>query len=236
MLVMGHPQFEAQDDEGAGDGIPPIPEWQVGGGVDHDISELGVDMDVDVENVFVRLRHIFRCAERTPLPPTRLHDMICFVLHRLLAPSTVQSYQNPTSECIRYAIVLYLFITQGPTYYTHAVLSNTIVSHLVENLTHLTSLPRAQGSLDVWLLAIGIVASNGTTHRQWFAEQIQSLAPRLGITCWEDALLRIRRILWLETPHAESLFRPHWDAAVNVACPLPLRHHQAALTKYDLLG
>lgn len=237
MLVIGHPQFRAQDDDGIGDGIPPIPEWQLDAdGDDRDIRQLtGADIDSDVQNVFSRLRNIFRRAQKIPLPPTRLHDLICFVLHRLLQPSEVISGQSPATECVRYAIVLYLFIIQGPTYYSHAVLFNNIVARFAEHLSQLASLPRAQGSLDVWLLAIGAVASNGTIHREWFAEQARGLASSLGISCWQDTLIHMQHILWLESPHVESLFQPHWEVTVNEACPLPIQH-QAALTKYDLLG
>jgi len=240
MLVMGHPQFKAQDDDGIGDGIPPIPEWRLDA---HDADQSndwlgGASIDSDLMSVFSRLCNIFQRAQSISLTSTRLHDLICFVLHRLLLPlsETTPRHGSAATECIRYATVLYLFIIQGPTYYTHAVLFNTIISRLVENLNCSESLPGTESSLTVWLLTVGLVASNGTVHHDWFTQQIRDLASSLQISHWEDALLHMRQLLWLDTPHVVSLFRPHWDAAVNTACPLPIQHHQPELTKYDLLG
>jgi hypothetical protein len=215
MLVMGHPQFETQDDVGIGDGIPPIPEWQLDSTSLHDdLSDLGsIDVDYAVRNVFIRLRNAFQRSQRIPFPTTRLHDLTCFVVHRLLLTANPQS--SPITECIRYGIILYMFITQGPTYYSHAVILNTIVTRFMEHLKQLELTPRLHDSLDVWFLAIGMVASAGTTHYQWFMERAQAMAVSLQLGSWDDILVCTKSILWLETLQGEDTFRPHWDAILN---------------------
>ncbi|EHK99359.1 hypothetical protein M7I_4763 [Glarea lozoyensis 74030] len=52
MLVMGHPQFETQDDLGFGHGIPPISEWQLEfDTAQDDIPELtSAEVDYEVRN------------------------------------------------------------------------------------------------------------------------------------------------------------------------------------------
>jgi hypothetical protein len=219
MLVMGHPQFETQDDIGIGDGIPPIPEWQLDStALRDDLSELrSIDVDCAVKNVFIRLHNAFQQARRIPFSTTRLHDLTCFVVHRLLlsASDTANPQSSPITDCIRYAIILYLFIIQGPTYYSHAVILNTIINRFMEHLKQLESIPRVYDSLDVWLLASGMVASTGTAHYQWFMERARAMAASLQLGSWNDALARIKSVLWLETLQGEDIFRPHWDAILS---------------------
>ncbi|KAF7122630.1 hypothetical protein CNMCM5793_000655 [Aspergillus hiratsukae] len=219
LLIKGHPQFETQDDVGIGDGIPPIPEWQSDMTVLRDrISELSnQDIDYSVWNVFIRLLNAFQRAQYTPFPPARLHDLSCFVVHRLLlsAPDRSSPQSSPVSECIRYAIILYMFTIQGPTYYSHAVILNMIVGRFMEHLTRLYSTPHEPGSLDVWLLSNGLVASSGTPLYRWFSQRAGALAAELRMTSWDDVLIRIKSILWLRTAGAEGIFRLHWDAILD---------------------
>lgn len=223
MLVMGHPQFETQDDIGIGDGIPPIPEWQLGSTALHgDFSDLSSIIDVDhaVQSVFIRLRNVFQRAQRIPFPTTRLHDLTCFVVHRLLlsaASDTANARPSPITECIRYAIILYMFIVHGTTYYSHTVILNTIVTRFTEHLKHLECTPRVYDSLDVWLLAIGMVSSTGTIHYQWFMERARDMAASLQLSNWNDALICVKSVLWLETLQGEDIFRSHWDAILSAA-------------------
>lgn len=221
MIVKGHPQFETQDDAGIGDGIPPIPEWQLDLGTHHDNLPEFSSMDVDfaVWNVFIRLRNAFQIAQQIPFPPARLHDLTCFVIHRLLLSASVTegSESSPITECIRYGIVLYMFITQGPTYYSHAVILNTIVNRFIEHLKQLESTPRIYDSLNVWCLAIGMTASTGTPQYHWFMRRARTVATSLQLNNWSDALARIKSVLWLATLQGEDIFRPHWDAITNTA-------------------
>lgn len=229
MLVMGQPQFATQDDDGTGDGLPLIPEWQLGasGSSHHDMSPLSsIDVSTDVANAFTRLRNIFQRARDVPLPTTRLHELICFVVHRLLLPplDTQTCPPQPASECIRSAIVLYMFIIQGPTYYSHAVILNTIVTRYMGYLTQLEDAVPLQESLHVWLLAMGLVASAGTTHHQWFVERARCLAATFQLSVWDDVFSHLKSFLWLHMPHGESIFRPHWDTVLDTTKP-PAMHH-----------
>lgn len=219
MLVMGHPQFETQSDIGIGDGIPPISEWQLESSAPHDdLPELSsIDVDYAVKNVLIRLRNAFKRAQHIPLPATRLHDLTCFTVHRLLslAPNTVNPQLSPVTECIRYAIILYMFVIQGPTYYSHAVIMDTLVSRFTEHLKELESISRVYCSFSVWFVAVGLAASTGTTHYHWFVERAQEIAASLQLGSWNDVLVRIKSILWLETLQGENTFRPHWDAILG---------------------
>ncbi|KAF7563648.1 hypothetical protein G7046_g439 [Stylonectria norvegica] len=238
MLVMGHPQFETQNDLGIGDGIPPIPEWQLDSAtLDADFSALGIaDIDPEVRNVFVRLRHVFRRAKMIPLPATRLHDLTCFVVHRLLlsADHSVSLGSTSITDCLRYAMVLYMIIVHGPTYYSHAVFVDTLVVRFTRHLDQMhsasrfyelnqvagaleaaTTTPHVYGSLDIWLLTIGMVATTGTIHYQSCFERAREIALSQELETWCDVLARIKCILWLEMNHSEEIFRPHWDAILN---------------------
>ncbi|KAL3476174.1 hypothetical protein BJX99DRAFT_228328 [Aspergillus californicus] len=237
MLVMGHPQFNTQDDVGIGDGIPPIPEWQFDSTTtlqDTTLTLNGVNYTIDpeVRNVFNRLRNSFNRARHIPFSSTQLHDLTCFVIHRLLlcAPpdsTTTDVHQPPPApaqftECIRYGIVLYMFIIHGPTYYSHDVILNTIVMRFMAHLTtlHSTSIPHntpIPPSLDIWCLSIGMVASRDTPHYQWFRQRAQrtALALPLAVSCWDEIHVHMQSILWMESPQGEGIFRSHWDSVLG---------------------
>jgi hypothetical protein len=215
ILVMGHPQFETQDDYGVGPGIPPISEWRLPPAEPkEDAAEL-TDANVrhEVRNVFFRLRNIFKRAERIPFPTTQLHDLTCFVIHRLLLtiPDVESGQQSPLTECVRYAIILYMFIVHGPTYYSHAVILNTMIVRFIDYLELIGPGSLSDGLFDVWFVAIGMVSSTGTAHHQWFVGRAKSVAESMPLENWDEALVRIRHFLWLETPQGEDIFRPHWD-------------------------
>ncbi|KAJ5545009.1 transcriptional regulator family: Fungal Specific TF [Penicillium sp. DV-2018c] len=219
MLIMGHPQFQTQDDFGTGDGIPPIPEWQLdptalNAGL-FDISATSVDYEV--KNVFIRLRHVFQRARNIPFPTTQLHDLTCYVIHRLLlsTPDPTLPQLSPMTQCIRYGIILYMFIAQGPTYYSHAVILNTIVTRFMEQLQHIASPDPVYDSLDVWFSIVGMVASVGTVHHQWFIEKAQGIADSLQLANFDEILTHIKTVLWLEKAQVEDIFRAHWEASIN---------------------
>lgn len=286
MLILGYPQFDTQDDVGRGDGIPPPPEWQLdfssfaleedlprifGSGTEVD------DIDYEVSNVFMRLHDVFYRAQTVPLPTTRLHDLTCFVVHRLLPshtdktesstddtagnysePLTISAQSTnmklspspfrmpeqkspPITECLRYAMIIYMLITQGPTYYSHHVLLNNLVERFILHLTQLdldpitetaaksapamddtsSHLPPQQSlrdPLDIWLMAVGLVATTGTSHYEWFVDRARQISLLLLLDgtelSWEDILSRIKSVLWLERPGTEDVFRPHWEAVL----------------------
>lgn len=210
MLIMGHPQFGTQDDFGIGDGIPPIPEWQIEPTFIYNDLDENLDMEGsnEVMNVFVRLHHIFQRANQGPFTNTQLHDLTCFVVHRLLLSTAGASISElpPTAECIRYAIILYLFIVQGPIYYPHEVMLNAMVAKLIENLEQRNHTSHEPASLDFWLIAIGMVASTGTSKYEWFSKKATTTAGSLHIESAQEILDRIKGVLWLDKPQSEYIF------------------------------
>ncbi|KAL1604894.1 hypothetical protein SLS60_004434 [Paraconiothyrium brasiliense] len=221
MLIMRQPQFSAQDDFGTGSGIPPIPEWQLDSfATAEDAWYLSEGTcDATTRNVFKRLQNVFRQVNNSSLPPTRLHDLASFVIHRLLSATPALQTDLPASisECIRYALISYMFIVQGPTYYSHAVILQDIVNRYIIHLEQIESDFRVYGAMYVWLHAIGLVAATGTPSYQWFASRTRTVAASMALTGWEDVFARIESVLWLDIPHGESMFRPHWDEAFGVA-------------------
>ncbi|OHE99015.1 hypothetical protein CORC01_05705 [Colletotrichum orchidophilum] len=222
MIVTGLPQFETQNDAGIGDGVPAPPEWQMDPTVfDNELSQLNaVEIDNEVKNVLTRLGSIFWRAKRVPLQPTRLHDLACFVIHRLLlsAPGTTEPH-SPTSESIRLGIILYMFIIQGPTYYSHAVIFNTTVNRLMENLKELEPYAHSRNTLYIWFLTVGMVASHGTEHYSWLTDRARTIMSLTPVESWDGVLQHVKSVLWLETLHGEDIFRPHWDVILAAEIP-----------------
>lgn len=215
MIVTGYPQFNTQNDDGFGDGIPPIHEWQLVQSTCND-GFLGLDdadIDPEVRNVLIRLRHIFQRARRISLSTTTIHDLACFVIHRLLRQdsNTRISSLSPTTECFRCGIMIYMFYIQGTTYFSHAVVLDKLVHQFIEQLGRLDSMPRSHDSFYIWCLTVGMVASSGTDHYGWFVERLRVLVSGMGLVHWDEALLCLESVLWLKTPQSESNLRSHWD-------------------------
>ncbi|KAK1829725.1 hypothetical protein QBC39DRAFT_122877 [Podospora conica] len=232
LLITGHPQFETQDDEGVGDGIPPIAGWEIDSSAAAEgmgMAELDeVAVDPGVANVFVRLRHVLKRAGRAPsrFPTTRLHDLTCFVVHRLLrlspsrargdaSPPSPSPSPSPISECLRYAMVLFMLIIQGPTYYSHAVLQDVIVARLRDQLEMAASEYRVYGPIDVWILAVAMVSSAGTAPYAQFAARGCEVAASLELRNGIDAIEVVKGVLWLPTVSCEGIFQSHWDAVLG---------------------
>jgi hypothetical protein len=92
----------------------------------------------------------------------------------------------------------------------------------MENLKCLDEMPHVYNSLDIWLLGIGLVASTGTAHYQWFMARACEISASLPLVDCDDALDRIKSILWLETTQTEQVFRSHWDAIIGTETrPVP---------------
>lgn len=294
MLILACPQFGTQDDVGRGNGIPPPPEWQLdfsSFALEEDLPRIfgrGVnveDIDYEVSNVFIRLHDVFYRAQTVPLPNTRLHDLTCFVVHRLLpsrtdatesitddtaghhspqtstqptiiklspsSPGSKLPFQapeqqlSPITECIRYAMILYMLITQGPIYYSHHVILNNLVERFIQHLKQLDlepsteteatkSPPGIDGNLspnqpaqeilrdplDIWLVSVGLVAAAGTPHYEWFVDRARQISlllllDRKELSWTEDVLTRIKSVLWLDRPGAEDVFWTHWEAILG---------------------
>jgi hypothetical protein len=219
MLITDSPQFETQDDLGTGLGIPCIPQWYLDPHIYRpDLSHLEALMTSEnVCNVFIRLRSIFEKAQIVPLSTTELHDLTCFVIHRLLAPVSYHttSSVSPLNECIRYGIVLYMFVIHGTTYYPHTSLLNQILIRFETHLSTLETESQAHDSLSVWLLTIGMVASIGTEHYHQLSGRARVLATSLQLNGWNLVTPHVKNVLWLETSEHEQVFRYHWD---NIQC------------------
>jgi len=216
MLLTGSPQFETQDDFGTGRGIPSVPEWYL----DLPIRRLDLPYfqnlmtDEAVWNVFVRLRNVFERAQVVPLSTTKLHDLTCFVLHRLLPenPDFKTPVDSSLTECMRYGIILYMLVIHGTTYYPHTFLLNQILSRFETQLAMVEIEPRANDSLHIWLLTTGMAASVGTKYYPLLSGRARAIAASLRLCGWNDVTTHVQNALWLETSQDEQSFRPHWDA------------------------
>ncbi|KAM3522810.1 hypothetical protein MY4038_008450 [Beauveria bassiana] len=215
VITLATIEFDTQDDQGNGDGVSPIPEWSIPQTADPPaLSE--ADLDPETWNVFSRLYGIFQRAKRAPLPLLRLHALTCFVVHRLLTPTEPPS---ALSDCVRCAMVLYMLILQGPIYYPHAAIMHKTTAQLVTQLQDCARL-RAFSPLELWLVAIGLVASHGTPFNKVLQEEARVQSTFLGLHSWNDTSVLIKSVLWLEAPRMEMVFQSHWDMALGHDCPL----------------
>ncbi|EAT91526.1 hypothetical protein SNOG_00031 [Parastagonospora nodorum SN15] len=214
------PQFATQDESGHGDGIAPTPLWQAVR-CHPSVSSLlyTLDLDPGVNDILCRLQMLFHEPEQFPMCTTEFHDLICFVLHRLLEPNSESRFHdNPaaqsTSECVRFATALYLLIVHGPTYFSHAGLQYKLTTQLkahLENYAELFVQGNSNDSLALWILSIGMVATSGMPDYQWFTNQLADRAFMLGSQTWEDALSHVRNILWIPKQQIEDIFQRHWQ-------------------------
>jgi hypothetical protein len=216
MVVTQSPQFTTQDDCSSEDGIAPIPQWHEASMHDRTPTILSTPLlDPDIEDVFSRLHSLFDSSQYT-LSSTDLHDLTCYVVHRLLHWSPQpQPHDLPrdlsTSGIVRYGIILYMLIIQGPTYFSHARLQYAIALKLQAQMEHTwLKMLCNHGSLALWLLSVGMVASEGTPEEQWFIEQTRVAAMALSLNFPDEFELRLREIIWLGSPIAASLFQQKW--------------------------
>jgi hypothetical protein len=214
---MQTPQFSTQDDSGHGDGIAPIPQWFEASNYDEKIdSPLFNTLDPAVYDVLSRLRVLFHQPERFHLATTDLHDLTCFTMHRLLSLEVDPNHGNglhrtAISESVRTTIALYLLMVHGPTYYSHAGLQYTLALQLSSHLEGcLTTILLSNGPLAIWLLSIGMVSSTGTSQYQWFESSAKKAVTILGLKTWEDVLVRLKQVLWLEKQWVEHVFQQTW--------------------------
>jgi hypothetical protein len=220
MIVMQSPQFAAQNDHGQGDGIAPISQWLEAARPSKGTSLPLFDapkLDPTVNDILCRLRILLHKPACLHLSTTDFHDLICFALHRLLNltfSSTLHNDSTTTlvSESVRYATALYLLIVHGPAYFSHVGLQYTLTLQLKSHLEDcLDTILRNNGSLAIWLLSVGNVASNGTPDYPWFTAQAREAASALGLHSWESISSRLEEILWMEKQQAETNFRQNWE-------------------------
>ncbi len=217
MLVTGAPQFPTQDDSGFGSGIASIPQWELASmepdSQDRTLDEL--DVDPDISNIFNRLRNIFNQPQLSQLTITELHDLTSFVAYRLLLLpplSPTNSTQSAISECLRYALALYMLIIHGSTFYPHVHLAADIIQHLKRHLDALAAVQENcyHSSLGIWTISMGLATTIGTADYQWFVDHAIVTAKFLSIHTWEDVHGHLDSILWMKMPH-EDVFRQIWE-------------------------
>jgi hypothetical protein len=214
MLVTVAPQFEAQDDSGHGTGIAPIPQWQLAlaGPVPQQLTFDNIEIDHTINNILVRLRNIFHHERISSLTSTDLHDLVCFVLHKLLLLlplSPENPEQSAVFECFRYAIALYLLTIHGTTYYSHDDLANSMILQLKSHLETLLLTNYIHSSAGIWLLSVGLAATVGTPNRKWFISQACTAATVLGLNTWEEVLVRLETIFWI--PQQDEPVQQKWE-------------------------
>jgi hypothetical protein len=219
MLITGIPQFETQDDFGTERGIASIPQWYLEPPIrrSYPSSLKALMTDETVCNAFIRLRNVFERAQDVPLSTTQLHDLTCFVIHRLLpsASGSTITFASPLTECMCYGIILYMLIIHGTTYYPHTFMLDQVLTRFETQLELLETDFRAHDSLSVWLLTIGMAASIGTEHYHQLAGRARVVAASLELSGWNEVTTHIENVLWLKTSQDEQRFRPHWD---NIQC------------------
>jgi hypothetical protein len=221
LIVQQSPQFATRDDVAGREGITPPPQWHESASNDSH-AELPIlastGLDPLIGDTLSRLHCLFQKPEGFDLTTTDFHDLTCFVLHRLLDDTTspIDDTRLPASlesEAIRYAIVLYLLMVHGPTYFSHVRLQYTTTLKLKALLEQwILAPPSDRESLWIWVLSIGMAASDGTPEYHYFTTHAHKASTALGISAWETALPHHKAVLWLENVVTDRLFRRHWEA------------------------
>ncbi|KAK7967511.1 uncharacterized protein PG986_001788 [Apiospora aurea] len=171
------------------------------------------DLAPQIHSFLARLNQVVRESQTSGLSTTDLHDLTCYIIHRLLlSPCQTDQYSQSTtvSECIRHAMILYMFIIHGPTYFPHTVMMNGITVQLKNGLEILFATGRKYDEVWFWLVSVGLVASVDIAEHQWFRTRAAESALVLGLYTWEDVLAQMRVVLWLDTPLG-SCFRRRWE-------------------------
>lgn len=219
MVVTQTPQFSTQDHDGSDEAIAPISQWHKASG---DLFELNPVLanipllDSDITDVLCRLHNLFDSNQHS-LSSTDLHDLACYVVHRLLLWSPQRQADSfpcdlATSGIVRHALVLYLLIIHGPTYFSHAQLQYATSLKLQGQMEHTWfNLMTNHGSLAIWLLSIGMVASDGTPEGHWFIKQARTATEYLGLQTWNDIVVCLQNVVWLNLPTAASMFQQKWQ-------------------------
>jgi hypothetical protein len=222
---MQTPQIDVQDDLCLGDGIAPIPQWFEQQTISRDelpSGLLNLGLDPSISDVFLRLHRLFLVSHEHKLSTTDFHDLTCYVLHKLLAWSPDNSQpQLPdwiaTSQGIRYAVALYMLIIHGPTYFSHAHLQSSLVGELkrhIESLLPVSAI--AHGPVALWVLTIGMAASQDALTCDWFTAKAITVARELKLQAWDDILQCMEGVVWYKTRCGEERFRQQWEKALGI--------------------
>ncbi|KAJ8112144.1 hypothetical protein OPT61_g5422 [Boeremia exigua] len=219
MVVTQTPQFSTQNDDGSDEAIAPIPQWHQATGDVYDLNPVLLKiplLEADITDILCRLHSLFDSDQHT-LSSNDLHDLTCYAVHRLLLWSPQpQSDGFPcdlaASGIVRHALVLYLLIIHGPTYFSHARLQYATALKLQAQMEYSWfNMLLNHGSLALWLFSIGMIASEGTPEGQWFVNQARTACEILKLQTWDDVVLRLREIVWLDSRAATHSFRQKWQ-------------------------
>ncbi|KAI6749481.1 hypothetical protein HG530_014895 [Fusarium avenaceum] len=216
LLVTGSPQYPVQDDIAIGDGVAPTLQWLLAATFleTQDPVVQALQLEPDIADILTRLRGIFHQPDALVFLGSELHDLTCFVVHKLLL--TPPPTNSPQSECLRCAMALYMLIIHGTTYYTHTELANSIIQRLKSQLPALAGKTGSTlfGSLQIWVLSVTIASATDPADAQWFTYAAKIAANAMGLQSWDEVIAHLRNILWLETERAE-IFRQQWDAILT---------------------
>jgi hypothetical protein len=222
MIVTCAPQFAVEESDGSGIGISSIPQWKT---TTDELAEPlldGIDIDPAIMDILTRLRQTLRHN----LTGTELHDLACFVLHKLLllppvtASDTTITTSIAVSECLRYALSLFMLLMHGTTYYSHHNLANVLLRQLKSNLQQFAGTTAyAFSAVGIWILTVGMAASSGTAaaawttdSHQWFVDQAYVAKSALGMRRWDDVLARLESVVWVnDSAPGEDIFRLGWE-------------------------
>lgn len=224
MILTQSPHFPTQDDSGTGVGIAPIAQWLKVTPVStnsHIASIDGLNIEPATSETLRRLHEIFSDANASEMSTTDFHDLTCFVLHRLLGQAQMTNSEHGSqapilSECMRNALVLYMLIIHGPTYFSHAGLQHKCVQYLRARLEDLLPpLLQSHTPVALWLLSVCMVASKEGDDFRWFSRYAGLAIRMLRLRAWEAILTSLRTVLWFNQSQAESLFRKCWIAILE---------------------
>ena len=219
MIIMQTPQFLAQDEHGPVDGIAPILSWyQATNNINTSVPTVLHTplLDPEIADVLCRLHNLFDSSQYN-LSSNNLHDLTCYVIHKLLLWEPKLQTDSvmcdlTASSIVRHATVLYLLIIHGPTYFSHARLQYATALKLQAQMEYSwLNMLFNHGALTLWLLSVGMVASDGIPEGQWFMSQAQKAAEALDLWTWDDVIVRLRGIVWLDSTAAEQLFQEKWQ-------------------------
>lgn len=222
MLVTGSPQFGVQDDFGNGDGIAPIDLWLPALKTEHkpDIPGLtDFHIDFSLRDIQIRLGVILNptVSSGAYISTNDLHDLTCYVLHKLLLPFPTEL--TSISESFRYALATYMFIIHGPTYYSHAAILHNIVLQLRYHLQAAITSNKKDSSLLIWCLSVGMSASIGTDANDWFMTHATTLARSEGLETWESVESCLQSILAIDA-QSKAIFHTAWQPMFNSSAPM----------------
>ncbi|KAF4973203.1 hypothetical protein FSARC_455 [Fusarium sarcochroum] len=194
LLVTGSPQYPIQDDLGLGDGVSPTLQWLLASSFleFQDSVVQALDLDPEIADIFIRLRGIFHQPNAENSLGTELHDLTCFVVHKLLLIPPLSN--SPQSECLR------------------CELANTVILRLKDQLESLATRPFnvVFGSLQIWAVSVAMASATNPTDIKWLSYAARVAADTMGLQNWDEVVVHLRNILWLETERADVL-RQQWE-------------------------